>query len=99
MITTNLLFCVNHHYNEDYCGAEHSHPCYEVVYYCEGEGEVTFSKRKYHFTKDTFMVCPPDVRHVERGSRGTEVLYIGFELYGDLVLPEGVFSEADYGIR
>ena len=99
MITTNLLFCVNHHYNEDYCGAEHSHPCYEVVYYCEGEGEVTFSKRKYHFTKDTFMVCPPDVRHVERVSRGTEVLYIGFELYGDLVLPEGVFSEADYGIR
>ena len=99
MITTNLLFCVNHHYNGDYCGVEHSHPCYEIVYYCEGEGEVTFSKKKYHFSKDTFMVCPPDVKHIERGNRGTEVLYIGFELYSDFMLPEGVFREEDFGIR
>lgn len=99
MISTNLLFCVRHLYREDYCGLQHSHPCYEIVYYCEGAGEVAFKREKYHFSKDSFMVCPPEVKHVERGERETEVLYIGFELYGDLVLPEGLFAEKDYHIR
>lgn len=98
MIGTNLLFCVRHLYKEDYCGVEHSHPCYEIVYYCEGEGEVTFKKEKHRFSKDLFMVCPPDVKHIERGERGTQVLYIGFELYGDISLTDGIFAERDYHI-
>ena len=99
MITSNLLFCIKHSYEDDYFGVEHSHPCYEIVYYCEGEGAVSFSKKEYHFKKDTFMVCAPDVKHIEHGKKGTEVLYIGFELYGDIALSEGLIDEADYGIQ
>jgi len=44
------------------------------------------------------MVCPPEVKHVERGEKGTQVLYIGFELYGGLTLTEGLFAEKDYHI-
>lgn len=98
MIGTNLLFCVKHLYKEDYCGIEHSHPCYEIVYYCEGTGEVIFKKEKHRFFKDQFMVCLPEVNHIERGEKGTQVLYIGFELYGDISLAEGVFPEKDYHI-
>lgn len=98
MISTNLLFCVEHFYKADYCGVEHSHPCYEIVYYCDGEGDVTFQKKKYHFSKDSFMICSPGVKHIERGLRNTKVLYIGFELYGDVCLPQGLFSESDFHI-
>lgn len=98
MIDTNLLFCVKYLYKEEYCGVEHSHPCYEIVYYCDGAGEVMFNKKKYRFSKDHFMVCPPEVKHIERGGKNTKVLYIGFELYGDLVLSEGLFAEKDYHI-
>ena len=99
MITSNLLFCVEHFYNDDYCGKEHSHPCYEIVYYLDGRGEVSFSGRRYPFEKDTFMVCAPEVKHIEKGERDTKVLYIGFELYGEVELTPGVFLESKYGIK
>lgn len=100
MITSNLLFCMQHLYEDDYFGEEHSHPCYELVYYCEGEGSVSFSKKEYRFRKDMFMVCSPEVKHIERGAKGTKVLYIGFELYGDnITLPDGLFEEEKYGVK
>jgi len=99
MIQANLLFCVKHAYTESaYCGAKHSHPCYELVYYCEGSGLVDFNNTTHRFEKDTFMICAPDVDHVERGERGTTVLYIGFELADDTKLSQGVFKNSDYGI-
>lgn len=99
MTSSNLLFCIKHLYESDYFGVEHSHPCYELVYYCEGEGEVSFSEKEHHFRKDTFMVCGPKVKHIEHGKKGTQVLYIGFELFGDISITEGLFEESDYGIR
>ena len=99
MIQTKLLFCVKHFYEDEaYVGEEHSHPCYEIVYYCEGEGVVSFHNRQYKFEKDTFMVCPKEVKHIECGAKGTVVLYIGFELAEGVELPEGLFKNADYGI-
>ena len=38
------------------------------------------------------MICAPNVKHIERGERGTTVLYIGFELSGGTKLPQGVFA-------
>ena len=99
MVKTNLLFCVKHLYKDaSYRGVTHSHPCYELVYYCEGSGVVSFNKEKYPFEKDTFMVCSPNVKHIERGEKGTCVLYIGFELLEGSKLPEGVFKNSDFGI-
>ena len=99
MIQTNLLFCVKHSYADgSYRGVKHSHPCYELVYYCEGKGVVGFNNAKHKFEKDTFMICAPNVNHIERGEQGTVVLYIGFELSGGIKLPQGVFKNSDYGV-
>lgn len=99
MVKTNLLFCVKHTYvDAPYRGVTHSHPCYELVYYCEGSGVVCFNKKKYEFEKDTFMICAPNVKHVERGEQGTCVLYIGFELLEGGTLPEGIFKDENFGI-
>lgn len=98
MFTANLLFCVKHPYEKDYYVGRHAHPCYEIVYYSEGEGEVSFGGKHHPFRKDTFMVCGPEVQHIEQGSKGTQVLYIGFELYGNVSLAQGVFEEKKYGI-
>lgn len=99
MFSANLLFCVRHPYDTKYYIGRHSHPCYEIVYYTEGSGEVFFNNVRYPFSKDTFMVCAPEVMHVEQGEPGTGVLYIGFELYGEVTLPQGVFDESRYGIK
>ncbi len=99
MIKTNLLFCVKHEYTDaPYCGIVHSHPCYELVYYCDGSGVVSFNKEKYPFQKDTFMICAPNVKHIERGEKGTCVLYIGFEILEGPKLPEGIFKNSDFEI-
>ena len=99
MIQSNLLFCIKHSYSDGaYKGVTHAHPCYELVYYCDGSGDVRFNKKQYNFSKDTFMICGPNVSHAERGEKGTTVLYIGFELLEGGKLPEGVFKNSDYGI-
>lgn len=99
MLQTKLIFCVEHLYDDaPYCGMEHSHPCYELVYYRQGSGVVSFNKKKYEFEKDTFIVCSPEAKHIEQGAQGTDVLYIGFTLPDGPQLPEGLFKEANYGI-
>ncbi len=97
--SSNLLFCTKHFYKNDYHGNVHSHPCYEIVYYCEGEGTISFSGKEYAFSKDTFMICGPEIKHIEQGSSDTVVLYIGFQWLGDIALPEGLFQEKDFGIK
>lgn len=97
MFNANLLFCINHKYNEDYEGVIHSHPCYELVYYKEGSGSIMIDNQKSKFEKDKFMICWPNEKHLETGSVNTEVLYIGFEADCNEI-PHGVFSEEQYGV-
>ena len=94
----NLRFCVRHHYDKEYQGVPHAHPCWEIVFYCHGKGEVKIGKNSYEFFKDTFSVIPPKATHTERGEKGTEVLYIGFDILSDERLNEGVYSEKEYCI-
>ena len=99
MIATNLLFCVNFTYEKATLGKPHAHPCYEIVYYVNGSGWVDFHKERHTFNKDTFMLVGPKVQHTEFDENGTEVLYIGLEILGEDGYAEGIYSEADYGIK
>ncbi|HAC10642.1 MAG TPA: hypothetical protein DCE65_02140, partial [Clostridiales bacterium] len=99
MIATNLLFCVNFTYEKTTLGKPHAHPCYEIVYYVNGSGWVDFHKERHTFKKDTFMLVGPKVQHTEFDEKGTEVLYIGLEILGEDGYAEGIYSEADYGIK
>lgn len=99
MITTNLLFCVNFTYEKATLGKPHAHPCYEIVYYVNGSGWVEFHKERHTFEKDTFMLVGPKVQHTEFDEKGTEVLYIGLEIFGEDGYAEGIYNESDYGIK
>ena len=94
----NLHFCVRHHYEKAYQGIPHAHPCWEIVFYCEGKGEVVIGKKAYAFEKNSFSVIPPKTTHIERGESGTEVLYIGFDIVSDKQLEAGVFPEEGHEI-
>lgn len=94
----NFKFCVKHHYDNNYQGIHHAHPCYEIVFYCSGNGEVVINGTKYNFTKNNFSVIPPNSEHIEKGESDTEVLYIGFDITSNEVLKEGVFCEEEYEI-
>ena len=45
------------------------------------------------------MLVGPNVQHTEFDEKGTEVLYIGLEILGEDGYAEGIYSEADYGIK
>lgn len=100
MVECNVRFCVRHKYEEDYKGVYHKHPCYELVYYASGTGAGHFRNVTYKFKKDDFVVLPPKVRHIERGDKDVEVIYIGFDILNtDIGEIAGFFSDRAYGIR
>lgn len=99
MVECNVKFCVRHKYEDSYTGVSHKHPCYELVYYVNGSGAGRFRNITYVFNKDDFVVLPPKVKHIEKGDKNVEVIYIGFDiLNADIGEIAGLFRNADYGI-
>ena len=80
MSNIKLEYCVNFKYETEYIGKRHAHPCYELVYYVQGNGIITFSGDTYVFEENTFSLTKPNEYHTEKGNKGTEVLYIGFSV-------------------
>ncbi len=100
MVECNVKFCVRHRYEEAYKGVYHKHPCYELVYYCDGTGSGHFRDTTYQFKKDDFVVLPPKVKHIEQDDKGVEVLYIGFDILNfDRGEIAGLFHDSVYHIH
>lgn len=96
IINAELNFQVRHVYNDPTAGGQHNHPCYELVYYINGTGEVTINNRKHFYSPGTFSLILPTQNHFEVSKTPTEVLYIGFEMSDEIIsLTEGVFFDAD----
>ncbi|MCX7615197.1 MAG: helix-turn-helix domain-containing protein [Clostridiales bacterium] len=96
LIDADLKFQVRHMYNKPAVGGQHNHPCYELVYYISGTGEVTIENRSYLYTEGTFSVILSNQMHFEVSNTPTEVLYIGFDMSKKMVtLQEGVFSDVN----
>ncbi len=88
---SELKFITKTSYDGDYSIAAHTHPCYELVYYLDGTGESVVDKRRYTFTKDTFVLVKPGTIHSECSDKNASVLFVGFTTDYDS-LTEGIYS-------
>ena len=62
---------------------KHQHPCYEIVFYIDGEGESIINNTTYKFKPNTFTICRPNTFHKEVGYSKVELIYIGFDVLND----------------
>ena len=85
MLEVKMEFIARQKYQRDYVVHFHEHPCYELVYYLNGTGYTKTGETMYDFGPDSYMLIPPHELHRETGSRGVEVLYIGFTLLDGFV--------------
>ncbi len=77
-MNSELKFFVQTNYKHDYHIQNHTHPCYELVYYMDGNGSSEIGKKRYDFKKDTFALIKPNQIHNESADKNTSVMFIGF---------------------
>ena len=59
--------------------ASHSHSCWELVWYENGDGETVIGEKQYAFSKNTFALIPPNTLHDERHLQDANLSCIGFD--------------------
>lgn len=77
---TEFKFLVRQQYDDRYFIQSHSHPCYELVYYLSGSGNVKIGDRDYPFSENTCVLSAPNEIHSESSSSPALVLFIGFTI-------------------
>ncbi len=78
----------------------HSHSCFEIVYYKGGSGVLEINSEKQTYRSNDFAVVFPESKHNENCISETEVICIGFNFSSDnLKLNEGIFCDSpDYSL-
>ena len=73
--------------------SDHTHHCYELCYFVNGEGTLDINGSKHPFSKGTFSITKPYIHHSQSG-KYANVIYIGF-YYNDSVgtLKSGTFQD------
>ena len=68
---------------------QHTHDCFEFVYYFSGLGEINLRDRDFHFDSKSFFLFTPGTLHNEIFYEDSESLVLGFSLSKE-ELNEGV---------
>ena len=98
MSNCEFKFIVHTEYEKDYSVQNHTHPCYELVYYLDGTGESVINSTNYKFGQDTFILVGPKTPHSEASATGSEVIFMGFTTnYEDL--REGIYENGSETIK
>ena len=98
MSNCEFKFIVHTEYEKDYSVQNHTHPCYELVYYLDGTGESVINSTNYKFGQDTFILVGPKTPHSEASTTGSEVIFMGFTTnYEDL--REGIYENGSEAIK
>ena len=98
MSNCEFKFIVHTEYEKDYSVQNHTHPCYELVYYLDGTGESVINSTNYKFGQDTFILVGPKTPHSEASATGSEVIFMGFTTnYEDL--REGIYEKGSEAIK
>lgn len=66
-------------YKKAYAVQQHTHPCYELVYYVEGTGKTVVDDVSYTFEPGSIILTAPDQIHSEYSDMSCKVLFVGFE--------------------
>jgi len=94
MFDADLCFSMSHQGLVDYHVDNHTHDCYEIVYYIDGTGVSKIEEKEYDYSEHTFCIIPPNTTHSEWTISEANLLYIGFNYDGQLgVLPSGLFED------
>lgn len=94
MFDANLCFSMSHQNINDYLVDNHTHDCYEVVYYIDGTGVTKINGEEYAYSEHTFCIIPPNTIHSEWTTSEVNLMYIGFNYDGQLGrLPRGLFKD------
>lgn len=72
---------------------EHSHSCYECVFYCEGMGAIAVEKEAYTYSGPTLTIMSPGSLHDEKTNQKSKLYIVLFDLDGDIQLePFNIFK-------
>lgn len=82
------------HYPGEYV-LQHSHKCYEAVFYMNGAGVITVDNEMHHYTGPTFTIVSPQLKHDEKTEEFTKVFIILFELDEEVDLLPFIFYPID----
>ena len=91
-MSTNLSFCIKQEYKKNYFIQNHTHPCYELVYYVKGEGTTTVGDKVYSFAPGSFIITEPNQIHKESSDKPVTVKFIGFTTDDEPLTP-GIYSD------
>ncbi len=86
-----LKFIVRQAYADAYTIKMHTHPCYELVYYLQGNGVVEVSDKKLNFRPNTLIITKPNQIHSEKSKNPSEVIFVGFS--SKAKLPDGILID------
>lgn len=59
---------------------EHSHHCFECVYYLDGSGTISVEKETYFYNGPTLTVVPPGLLHDEKTDTKTRLFIVLFDI-------------------
>ncbi len=72
----------------------HQHNCFELVYYTKGSGVSKIEDKKFCYSKNQFIIIPPNSKHSEYFHTEVDCIALGFSLYHDNIqLKKGLFSD------
>lgn len=79
---------------EGFYAPRHYHGCFELVYYCTGNGKFTLNDQEYNYSPHTFALIPPHVIHDESAFKDSSLLFIGFRYFdSECLLEPGVYND------
>ena len=67
------------HHPNDYV-MEHSHNCYECVFYLNGKGKITISNEVYNYQGPTISIVSPGNKHDEETEEFSQIYIVLFEV-------------------
>lgn len=77
-MNSELKFFTRQEYKSSYSIQQHTHPCYELVYYLSGAGTITVNGEQFEFQPNTLVLTQKEEVHSEKSNQPVTVLFMGF---------------------
>lgn len=90
----NISFISRQHLTENQSVSEHSHRCWEVVFYNTCSGVSKIGNEEFPFRNNSFAVIPPDCPHNELHCETGSLIYVGFST-DDLRVRPGIYGDTE----
>lgn len=78
MSGTNIVFFNNLNWSKNEIIEQHSHNCYEIVYYEKALGTTNFNGKILEFSTNNFCLIPRNLPHSEKHLINGNTIFIGF---------------------